>query len=337
MRCAAHAVLAHAARRRARRRVVAALARAAQCDARWWDGDAAPPAATEALGVFSLAEVLQIRKDVLTIVLGVAGEALDLQTHAPLTAATLLDVQRFFVLDADEFEARYGASPLTLERLAAGRDAGGVNVQALMYQVPHHARLALQALSCFALPDANREVLAQLVPSTVLVQLAHALVAMMPVDLADFRRLSSASRLEYVETAATCLFNVVYLAPPAVKYALRDAPGVPRALFRAARRLLQSAPDYARNPYGVLCRRLIETLALLSEGEDVFGSAPLQGMYWPAPGDRDTHAPPGDTSRRRMRSGLLVEEDDAVLDLLIRTPSVEASVADELLALVSVP
>ena len=318
-------------------RVVAALARAAQCDARWWDGDAAPPAATEALGVFSLAEVLQIRKDVLTIVLGVAGEALDLQTHAPLTAATLLDVQRFFVLDADEFEARYGASPLTLERLAAGRDAGGVNVQALMYQVPHHARLALQALSCFALPDANREVLAQLVPSTVLVQLAHALVAMMPVDLADFRRLSSASRLEYVETAATCLFNVVYLAPPAVKYALRDAPGVPRALFRAARRLLQSAPDYSRNPYGVLCRRLIETLALLSEGEDVFGSAPLQGMYWPAPGDRDTHAPPGDTSRRRMRSGLLVEEDDAVLDLLIRTPSVEASVADELLALVSVP
>ncbi|KAI3626666.1 hypothetical protein CBS14141_000667 [Malassezia furfur] len=333
---------AQRAERDADRRVSVALTtlvvlRNVSCDARWWDGDAAPPAATEALGVFSLAEVLQIRKDVLTIVLGVAGEALDLQTHAPLTAATLLDVQRFFVLDADEFEARYGASPLTLERLAAGRDAGGVNVQALMYQVPHHARLALQALSCFALPDANREVLAQLVPSTVLVQLAHALVAMMPVDLADFRRLSSASRLEYVETAATCLFNVVYLAPPAVKYALRDAPGVPRALFRAARRLLQSAPDYARNPYGVLCRRLIETLALLSEGEDVFGSAPLQGMYWPAPGDRDTHAPPGDTSRRRMRSGLLVEEDDAVLDLLIRTPSVEASVADELLALVSVP
>lgn len=318
--------------------VVAALARAAQTDARWHggaDGGGGGSGGADGLRLegFSLAEVLQVRKDVLTIVLGLAGEHLDLSVHAPVTGATLFDVQRFFVLDAGEFEARYGASPLALERLASA-PAPSVPVQALLYQVPHHARLALQALSCFALPDVNREALARWVPPAVLVSLAHALLGLLPVEVADFRRLSSASRLEYVETAATCLYNVVYLAPQPVKHAVRDAPGVPRVLFRAARRLLQSAPDYARNPYGVLCRRLLDTLHLLSEGEDVLSAAPLQGMYWPALGDEARAAAPGGAHPKR-RAGLLVDEDDAVLDLLIRTPSVEASVADELLALVS--
>lgn len=304
---------------------LAALGRAAQNDVRWGAEH------DTSLAAFSLAEVLQIRKDLLTILLGLAGEHLALDEHAPITMATWLDLLRFFVLDANEFEARYGAPPLALERLTTIA-APQVNVQALMYQVPHHARFALQALSCFALPDANRESIAKYVPGPVLAQLAHALIAMMPVELTDFRRLSSASRLEYTETAATCLFHLVYLVPPTVKVAVRDTPGVPAILFRAAKRLLQSAPDYTRNPYGVLCRRLLDTLKLLSDGEDLFCNAPLQGMYWPAHDAQEAHAGDG---QPKMRTGLLLDQDEAVLDILIRTPSVEESVADELLALVS--
>ncbi|WFD43573.1 hypothetical protein MPSI1_002236 [Malassezia psittaci] len=317
---------------------IARLARAAQNDPRWQTKTNSQESQVDVLREFSLVELLQIRKDLLTIVLGVATEQLDLSEHTPLTSASLFDLLRFFVLDANEFEARYGATPFALERLAQNSALSRTTLQALMYQAPQHARLALQALSCFALPDSNREVLARHVPGPILLELANALIAMIPVDMTDFRRLGSVTRLEYVETAASCLFNIAYLAPPSVKISLRDTPGVPQVLFRAIRRLLQSAPDYIRNPYGVLCRRLLATLRLLSDSEDVFGSAPLQGMYWPPLGDQDTRAQSKSEanvkSPTKVSLGLFVDQDDAVLDWLVRTPNVEAHVAAELLSLV---
>lgn len=306
--------------------VLALVARAAQLDPRWTDGARCDAAYT--LRDLSLAELLGVRKDVLTVVLALSGEALDVSEHAPLTAATLLDTLRFFILDASEFEARE-APPLLLERLTAATP----NAQAMLYQVPHHAHLALQALSCFALPDANREALARWVPSDVLVQLAVQLLRLLPVDVPDFRRLASASRLEYAEAAAFCLFHVVYMAPPAARQAIREAPGVVRILFRAAKRLLQNVRDYTHNPYGLLCRRLIETLRVLGKKDDAFGAPPLLGMYWPAVDDADTRGSAG--AHAEARSDALLDEDDAVVDLLTGTANMDAGVAHELLALTS--
>ena len=96
------------------------------------------------------------------------------------------------------------------------------------------------------------------------------------------------------------------------------------------KQLLQNSQDYARNPYGLLCRRLTEIMRLLSDGKDQFGEPALLGMYWPSEetaelGERSGTAP----------SGLLAGQDDTVIDMLTRTTNVDPSMANELLSLVS--
>ncbi|KOS13526.1 hypothetical protein Malapachy_0024 [Malassezia pachydermatis] len=299
------------------------IAYAALHDARW-DGHNGSSAALAAL---TLREVLHSLKDVLTMVLGLVGPTLDLSQHAPEVTTTMLDMLRFFLLDAAEWERREGASPHVLERLAATTPSA----QALLFQVPHHTRLALQVLSCLALPDPNRETLAQRTPAPVLLELAEHLVHLLPVHVPDFRRLTSVTRLEYTETAAFCLYHVVYLAPPSVKADIRALPGVPGILFRAAKHLLQSASDYTTNPYGLLCRRLIETLRTLQEGKDVLSEPPLLGMYWP-PDEGSVAKTASDAVPMSLALG--PHEAEAIMEWLARTANVDTGLASDLLALV---
>ncbi|WFD20596.1 hypothetical protein MCAP1_002843 [Malassezia caprae] len=294
------------------------VAHAIQADQRWGG-------ASDLLQYFSLNELLHLRKDLVTILLGVSGESLDLSVHTPATVASLVDLVRFFVLDAAEFEHREGAPPALMERLPNQAPQS----QVLLYQVPHHAQLALQAFSCFALPDANRETLAREMPADVLLQLTECLLGLLPVQMSDFRRLASSTRLEYAEAVVMCLYNVVYLAPPAVKTTIRETPGAVGILFRAVKQLLQNSQDYARNPYGLLCRRLTEIMRLLSDSKDQFGEPPLLGMYWPAEEAAER------SERTGTSSALLAGQDDAVIEMLTRTTNVDPNMANELLSLVS--
>ena len=57
------------------------------------------------------------------------------------------------------------------------------------------------------------------------------------------------------------------------------------------------------------------------------------GMYWPAVDDADTRGSAG--AHAEARSDALLDEDDAVVDLLTGTANMDAGVAHELLALTS--
>lgn len=305
-------------------KVVATVARAAEKDprvSRATDADAP-------LGHLTLRETLRIRKDVLGIVLGVSGESLSFERHGPLTIASLFDVLRFFVLDASVIEERHGANVL-LEPVAAGMR---VNFQA--YQAPYHASVALQALSRFLLLDSNRENIAGWLPPHALEQIVGELVRLLPVSEIDFRRLGSQPRLEYLEGAALSLYALVYLASPALKSKLRARPSTTRVIFTTVRRLLATSRDYERNPYSLLCRRLVETLRLLSDAQDMFGDPPLLGMYWPAL-DED-NIDDNASGAGAAQAGVLVGQDAVVFDTLQQTQNVEHTVADELLDLMSV-
>lgn len=293
--------------------MMAAILRTIQRDQRW------DTAHGTAFAAFSLRELLHIKKDVLTMVLGVAGEALELCRFSVDTIAALVDLLRFFVLDAVEFEQRHGTSSDALERPSIS--------SALVFHAPHHIFLALQALSLLTLPDTNREVLGRCIPLSVQVQLVSHLVTLLPISVSDFRRFASFTRLEYTETAAFCLYNTVYLAPLAVKTAIRDTLGVPGILFRAVKHLIMSTRDYAQNPYDVLCCRLIETAHLLNDDKDALDEPPLLGMYWP-PSDEKDH------TNSAKHTALLTGHDETVIDMLIRTSNVDAGMTSELLALV---
>lgn len=303
-------------------KIMAMLARASAQDSRLCNSNQAPN--SPKLTHFTLRESLRVRKDILGIVLGVSGESLDLSAHDAATVASLLDVMRFFVLDASDIEERLGATSL-LDPSAAGMR---VNVNA--YQAPYHASVALQALSRFLLLDSNREVVSTWLPDRIVEQLVDQLVYLIPIKEIDFQRLGSEPRLEYLEGAALCLYALVYLASPDVKTRLRRRAGFVGVLFGAVKRLIAMSRDYERNPYMVLCRRLVETLRLLSDAQDMFGDPPLLGMNWPT---RDT----GNTrSAGASCSGVLLCQDTAILDLLQQTHNVEQTVVEELLALASV-
>jgi len=170
-------------------------------------------------------------------------------------------------------------------------------------------------------------VLAYCIPLSVQIQLVSRLITLLPISVSDFRRFASLTRLEYTETAAICLYNLIYLAPLAVKTAIRDTLGVPGILFRAVKHLIMSTRDYAQNPYDVLCRRLIETAHLLIDDKDSLDESPLLGMYWP-PTDEKDH------TKSSEQTTILTGHDETVIDMLIRTSNVDAGMTSELLALV---
>ena len=169
--------------------------------------------------------------------------------------------------------------------------------------------------------------LAYCIPLSVQIQLVSRLITLLPISVSDFRRFASLTWLEYTETAAICLYNLIYLAPLAVKTAIRDTLGVPGILFRAVKHLIMSTRDYAQNPYDVLCRRLIETAHLLIDDKDSLDESPLLGMYWP-PTDEKDH------TKSSEQTTILTGHDETVIDMLIRTSNVDAGMTSELLALV---
>ena len=303
-------------------KVMAMLARASAHDPRLCNGNQ-PPNSPQ-LTHFTLRESLRVRKDILGIVLGVSGESLDLSAHDSVTVASLLDVMRFFVLDASDIEERLGATSL-LDSSATGMR---VNINA--YQAPYHASVALQALSRFLLLDSNREVVSAWLPDRIVEQLVDQLVYLIPIKEVDFQRLGSEPRLEYLEGAALCLYALIYLASPEVKTRLRRRAGLIGVLFGAVKRLIAMSHDYERNPYMVLCRRLVETLRLLSDAQDMFGDPPLLGMNWPTRDNGNTR------SAGASCSGVLLCQDTAIIDVLQQTHNVEQTVMEELLALASV-
>ncbi|WFD34709.1 hypothetical protein MCUN1_001553 [Malassezia cuniculi] len=277
------------------------------------------------LAHFTLRETLRIRKDILTIILGVSGESLSFEKHGALTIVSLLDVIRFFVLDASLIEERQGADVL-LEPSSAGMR---VNFQA--YQAPYHAGVALQTLARFLLLETNRETLVGWLPARIIEQLVEHLVHLLPLSETDFRRLGSEPRLEYLEGAALCLYALVYLASPDLKTRFRMRSSVVGVMFGTVRHLLATSRDYERNPYSLLCRRLVETLRLLSDAQDMFDDPPLLGMYLPA-----QDAVTDNRGAGAAQAGVLVCHESVIFETLQQAHNVEHLVMDELLDLASV-
>ena len=87
-------------------------------------------------------------------------------------------------------------------------------------------------------------------------------------------------------------------------------------------------------------------MRLLSDGKDYFGVPPLLGMNWPleeastapATGQDAVSLSPSPSSRSPppfcSRAGVLCGQDDKIIEVLVRTANLDASLTSELLALV---
>lgn len=124
---------------------------------------------------------------------------------------------------------------------------------------------ALEAFSRLALADHNREVLSATVPTEELVELFASLVKLLPISRRDTEAmLSIEDYLGRVELVALSVYSLAFLAPAAARAGMRATPGATAILTRLVCELAPRAPDLKASPFGILVRRVAETLGVLN-------------------------------------------------------------------------
>jgi hypothetical protein len=236
--------------------------------------------------VFTSGEALLLRKEVLGIVASLAGETLLLSTLDPITVSNIYTFLVSFVLDAGEIEQEHGTVyrelPVGAPQQPTPRNPHPappiMSMQPFSRKVPQHADLALEAFSSLAQPDANRRALGQIVAEEQLIAFGETLIKLLPVSDLDFHMLKTEARLGFSERVAMSLFDVAYSGNANVKRRLRQLPGTRGVIFRCIKRLMKIHADFSHNPFSVLTRRLVETMRILSDGENLFDRPPLLGF-----------------------------------------------------------
>lgn len=276
--------------------------------------------------VFTTTEALRVRKEVLVVVSNLAGEALALGSQTAETVRALYELLASFILEAGAVEEMDHAAEIA--ELAATLPPGAP-APPVIRRIPYHADLALDALSKLALPDDNREVLGGLIEGRDLERLVDEMVKMLPMTEADFRVLNTEHRLSYCERLSMCLYNLAFLAPPPVKLRLRRIPGLSGIVLRIVKKLSRATHEFTNNPFSVLCRRLVEALRLISDGQDMFGAPALLGF-----GFADDASAAAASSVGGKQIGLLLNDEEGVVEIL-GTNELDGVLSDELYALIA--
>lgn len=124
---------------------------------------------------------------------------------------------------------------------------------------------ALEAFCRLSLPDHNREVLASVIPGDELVELFASLVKLFPVSPRQIEAVRSVEDyLGRIEMIALCVYSLAFLAPPQARNGMRSMPGATAVMTRMVYDLTPESPDLRTSPFGILVRRVAETLGMLN-------------------------------------------------------------------------
>jgi hypothetical protein len=282
--------------------------------------------------LFSRAEQLKVRKDVLLLLTSISGPGLQLRKLPEPTVKALFDLYCSFMEDGAVIEALGG--PL----LGEAPPPPGVPPHMAprlppvpwAARTPYYADLALDGFSKFALPDENRKVLSEVVSASKILDLCTTLAQMFPSSEADYHFFRTETRLCYTEHIAMSLYNLVFLAPLKVKLQLRNGTaGWTSTLFRVVKRVLRfGSSDFSHNQFSSLAYRLVETLKLVDDSKDMFNMPLLlsfssshsddSGSGSGSGGqDEHGHGASGTAARgSRKRAPLLAAEEEGVFEVL---------------------
>ncbi|KAF9516873.1 hypothetical protein BS47DRAFT_612436 [Hydnum rufescens UP504] len=223
---------------------------------------------------FELVDLLRIHHEVTSIIANL-GSHISLSIHRPRTSRRLYSMLISPLVDPENIvkPLHPGFHDVTLP-------------------VPH-IDMALDAFSRLAQQDANRKVLARVIPQSELTIHFHALVHMLPISEDDFNvTVSSAPVLDtwmgYLERLVQCIYNLIFLSPPSLKRTWRKVPGLTATFLRMIRFYLEgvrsdratfAASQFEKNSYSVMARRAFEALSLLDVAETRSIPSPLR--LWP--------------------------------------------------------
>jgi hypothetical protein len=264
-----------------------------------------PAAASDA--IFSLPDVMRLRKDALQILNNLALD-INLEKVPLETAARYMNLLNSF-LD-DEFIA----NPFV--RLGEfGRDIKQA-------EIPPHIDMAIEAVARIGVFDYNRMVLRRL-PEDDLFRTFMSATRLLPLTVHDvIRDRSSAHWLDFHQKVATAVYNLAFLATPRLRSRMRCSPGTVALLARVVRHF-SATPGPA--PMAVIIRRIGEALGALNSNHDVYDAA--VGMTFGAnAGVSGWRMAQGESAE----PGLLACQEDLALQIAYRREYAENGVLRDL-------
>ena len=133
---------------------------------------------------------------------------------------------------------------------------------------------ALEGFCRLTLPDHNREVVASIVPSEELVELFESLVKLFPLSAREAEALRTIDDyLARVELIALSVYSLAFLAPQHARQGMRTTAGATAVMTRLVYALAPQAADLKTSRYGILVRRVAETLGVLNGTVNPGGNA----------------------------------------------------------------
>lgn len=221
--------------------------------------------------VFTLTDLLAVRKDVLLTLTNIAGFVHFPAPPSKPSARTKCDIVRAFDLVASYIaDPAEAVSPFALVMMSG---------LAPTVQQPRPSTLVEAALEVFTrlvLPDDTRQLFSIVVPSRWLSDLMEALVHRLPLTDPDFQVLMRETWLGYIEKVLLSLYTIAFLAPPQLKKRIKTdrALAFPKVMLRLSKKLflLSQAPE-VRNHLAAVVRRAIEIMKLIDDAEDMFDTS----------------------------------------------------------------
>lgn len=217
---------------------------------------------TPASKALSLSDLLLIRRDVMNVLMGIAGSINLSQSSS--SEKTLRVARRAF-----DLLASYLVDPIDSIPPLASVQLAGVAPNPNR-KPPALADAALEVFTRFTQIDANRQIITKAVPSSSLWLLLENLVHRLPLVDADFILMQREHWLCFVEKTVMAIYSIVFLAPYELKRKIKTdrTLGFKNVMLRMAQRIL-TMPTDGRLTFVISSRRAIEAMKLLDKSEEL--------------------------------------------------------------------
>jgi SWI/SNF chromatin-remodeling complex subunit SWI1 len=212
--------------------------------------------------LLSLSDFLTIRKDILYTLSSISG-LINLSRHTSFhrLGLRIFDLMASYLVDPTD-----AVSPLASVQIAGVVPSANLKPPAL-------ADVALEVFTRFSQSDSNRQVIANIVPSSSLWLLLTRLVHRLPIVDADFVLMQREYWLSFVEKIVMAIYSLVFLAPPDLKQKIRTdrTLAFKSVMLRMVHKaVMMPSHDGRSSTTIVFAKRAVEAMKVLDSTEDVF-------------------------------------------------------------------
>lgn len=220
--------------------------------------------------VFTLPDLLAVRKDVIYTLVNLAGFVLFPSPSNPSPHTRCNVIRAFDLLSSYIVDTVEAVSPFAIIMMT------GLAPAVHQPRPPSLVDAALEVFTRLVLPDDTRQLFSIVVPSDWLADYMEALVHRLPLTDPDFQVLMRETWLGYIEKVLLSIYTIAFLAPPQLKKRIKTDRSLafPKVILRLSKKLLllSQVPE-VRGHLASVVRRAIEIMKLVDDAEDSFDTS----------------------------------------------------------------